>query len=334
MSRRRRKPPKLPDPVDVIEERVSLGVRELIALIRKVNPTTRQLTGAATERRYYLKNRLQEILVRDFADELRVRADSRDERLVVFEHRPTGKTACHARIDELDDDTRRWIRGQLDEQALRSMVAGTRAREEGPGARTEVRGDDDRSDASGQNGGAERASDVASTGRDREPDPELPQLIDNEGREGRETLELVAIGERAMASYDFERAKDCFWRAFEQSGGAVEAALPLLDLLVENLASYTEALEASAGLSERAMRRGEIRGLLALAAARSGAAERAIGWLEGASKAQSARVYRDLARYAVQAGDGLLARRYLAEAKARDPRHHEVLALEEDIAKL
>lgn len=82
-------------------------------LIHVVNPTARELREPDRQRRYELKARLQSLLVRRFADEIRVvRGD--EPGVVSLFHRYANEDACHAVINELDTDARAWVTYQLD----------------------------------------------------------------------------------------------------------------------------------------------------------------------------------------------------------------------------
>jgi hypothetical protein len=109
----RRRDRALPDPDAVLSGRVHADARTLLRLIHAVNPTGRGVTPAARDRRYGVKSRLQSLLVAEYADDLEVTRDARDENLVTLRHRVLGD-GCHARLDELDDDARSWVRMQLD----------------------------------------------------------------------------------------------------------------------------------------------------------------------------------------------------------------------------
>ena len=100
------------DAHDVLAGRVSLGAGELIERIHAINPTGRSLGVADERRRYELKARLQSLLIRKFHDDLAVTADAHG--VVAIRHRYLGQDACHARIDELEEDARARVRWLLD----------------------------------------------------------------------------------------------------------------------------------------------------------------------------------------------------------------------------
>jgi hypothetical protein len=109
----RRRDRELPDPDAVLSGRVHADVRTLMRLIHEVNPTGRRVALRAREHRYGLKSRLQGVLIAEYAGDLDVTPDARDENLVTLRHRVLGD-ACHARLSDLDDDARSWVRMQLD----------------------------------------------------------------------------------------------------------------------------------------------------------------------------------------------------------------------------
>ena len=97
---------------DMLARRIPARAGELLEIIHAINPTGRSLGAADERRRYELKARLQSLLIRNFADELVVTADAPG--VVSIRHRYLGQDACHARIDELDDDARARVQWVLD----------------------------------------------------------------------------------------------------------------------------------------------------------------------------------------------------------------------------
>ncbi|MDI3288416.1 hypothetical protein [Polyangium sp. 15x6] len=102
------------DPEDVIAGRVRPDARELVALIRDVNPTDLGLDRRETARRYALKSRLQSVLVTHFRDDIEIRPEPDQPGVVLLHHRPSGLDACHAVIAELDDDARSFVQRVID----------------------------------------------------------------------------------------------------------------------------------------------------------------------------------------------------------------------------
>ncbi|HEX8112018.1 MAG TPA: hypothetical protein VF516_30005, partial [Kofleriaceae bacterium] len=97
---------------DLIARRIPARAGELLEIIHAINPTGRSLSAADERRRYELKARLQSLLIRNFAEDLAVTAEAPG--VVSIRHRYLGQDACHARIDELDDDARARVRWMLD----------------------------------------------------------------------------------------------------------------------------------------------------------------------------------------------------------------------------
>jgi len=113
---------------------------ELLELVHAVNPTGRTLPDRVVERRYALKSRLQSLLVRLYADELRVEPQA-DPGVVALDHRFSGRDACHARVEDLDEDARALVRFRLDTQDRpAARPAGRRAGRDEP-ADTLARGE-------------------------------------------------------------------------------------------------------------------------------------------------------------------------------------------------
>jgi len=109
MAKDKKRPHRSLDPEDVIAGRVRPEARELVALLRDVNPTGLGLDRRETARRYALKSRLQSVLVTRFRDDVEVRPEPHEPGVVLLHHRPTGLDACHAVIAELDDDARSFV---------------------------------------------------------------------------------------------------------------------------------------------------------------------------------------------------------------------------------
>jgi hypothetical protein len=97
---------------ELLDGHVRPGAKELLDCIHAINPTGRALGAADERRRYELKARLQSLLIRNFAEELVVVPDAPG--VVSIRHRYLGQDACHAPIDELDDDARARVRWLLD----------------------------------------------------------------------------------------------------------------------------------------------------------------------------------------------------------------------------
>lgn len=220
-------------------------VAELLDAIRRVNPTGLELSEAAERRRYRLKSQLQSLLVRRFPDEVdMIRAPDSDG-AVLLRHRYAERGgAAHALVAELDEDARSIVQRRLDEEAG----------EVSPGSANEKR----RRPVAGSAVPA-----AATSESDGEPAGQL------------------RLGRAALASYDFDAARSHLELAFARSGGALDAALSLVELLVEHLAQDEDALAVASRLSPAAADHPALRALLALAAGRCGDRPAVERWLRG-----------------------------------------------------
>lgn len=283
------------DAEDLLNGRVRATAREIVAQIRRVNPSGLDLPAAEMARRYALKSRLQSLLVRRFPGELELRVEPEEPGVVLLVHRPSDMEACHAPLATLDEDARAWVQRQLD-----LGETGAPSAPRAPGLP------------------ALEAPDAAATGAvDLEEAP---------------ASKLLRAGQAALEEYDYELARRSLEAAVERSGGDGEAAAALLELLVDLLAADEDALALEGRLSPEAARRADVRLLLAMAAARRGERTRALRLLEGLPGARAAEALATLARAAMEAGDLEAAARDLDEAEARDPAHPALRAIAEAIA--
>lgn len=166
----------------------------------------------------------------------------------------------------------------------------------------------------------------------------------DEGREGATPDEdpdeeatpesLMSRAERAIDSYDFPRARAALERAAAASDGAPGPAAALLALLVETLGDDAGALASEAWLSPAALATPKVRGLLALAAARSGDEERALGLVRGAGDGHAAAVFAALAAAAIGRGDADAAAGHLEQTRRRDPAHPAIAGLGGELARV
>jgi hypothetical protein len=283
------------------------SARDLIELIRATNPTGLELKAKDTARRYALKSRLQSLLIDRFAEDLEVEAPGREPGVVGLRHRPLDMHACHVPLGALDHDARSWVQAELDRKAFD---------EAHPPAVAALgkRGDD---------GLRRPAAPDSKASRDWDRDPDRAELT---------AADQVRRGQEAVDAYDYERAREHLTRALTLASGDVEAALPLLALLVDHLAADDEALGVEAHLSPAARKHPEARLLLGLAAARSGQRERAKGLLEGHRGARSVEPFLVLARAALASGDVEAVTHDLAAVRERDPIHPDLRDLEGALA--
>ncbi len=289
------------DPDDVLAGRAKVTAAELLALIHRVNPTGRELGAREAEQRYALKSRLQSLLVRRFGQELEVVPDPAHDGTVSIRHRGQDRDACHAVLDALDEDARAWVRFQLDI----GPVSSTDAPRHPPPA--------------------ERPS-----GRGRPPpaEEESPPSADASPDS------LLRRADEAIASYDYDRARQMLEQALATSGGAPEPAAALVALLVDTLGDDAGALALPSLLSRTALAHPDVRGLLGLAEARAGDPEQALAWLRGADDMKAADALAALTVRAAAAGDADHAEAHLSEMRRRAPLHPSLVGLSGEITRL
>jgi hypothetical protein len=293
------------DPEEVLAGRRSVTPEDLFRLIHQVNPTGLGHDRDEEIRLYRQKSDLQSRLIREHSEMLALRRGPGDG-VVSLVHRLGQFDACHAVVDELEPDARSWVRHQLD--------TGDFERDSG------VSNDSD-------------APWGPTTQRCRREEPARART-ESEG-DGVPTLdELVRRGRNAMRDFDYEAAEQYLTRALERSHGAVDAALPLLELWVGVLGMDGEALEAEPRLSGEAKAHPTARARLALAAARLGRDEHALELARGVEERHAAAVYAALTAQATRRGQADVAVGYLAEVKSRESTHPEIPDLERGIADL
>lgn len=272
--------------------------RRLFELIHEVNPTGEDLSARQSGARYALKARLQSLLVRRFRSELRVVADRSHEGVVGLQHAVLGSNACHAVVSTLDDDARSWVQLQLD---LESSP-------EGPTASAKSA-----SSTAGSASNPERAAIDGSAAGEVSPH------------------ELIRAGKQAAQEFDFEVARTRLSLAFQRTDGATEAALPLLELLVDQLAADREALDLQPDLAPDAEQHPAVRTLLATGAARLGDSQKALGLIQGVDSPRVADVLAGLASNALGKGELEQARGFLDEMSRRRMVHPERVHLDEQL---
>ncbi len=298
MARRKRhrgKKHRRPDAEEVLAERVEIRVEALFDLIHHVNPTGKEVSEQERARRYRQKTGLQSLLIRRFGDGHVVVKATDDDEVVSLLHCSGAKDACHAIVSELEAAARSWVRRQLDLEASPRAPITDEPWTERRGAAAGLGLDDD-----------------ADAGAD----------------------ELLQLGHKALADYDYEAAERHLTGAFEKSGGRTDAALALLDLRVGVLGLDRQALEIEPRLPAEARTDPGARTFLALAAARTGEVERALDLVKGTDLARTAEVYAALTAQAIRGHDHQAAARYLQDVSRHDPTHPEILRLTEEIEEL
>lgn len=279
------------------------GVRpsaaELVELIRQINPTGRGLPAKETQRRYQLKSRLQSLLLRRFGEDVEILVEPGREDVVLLRCRGVERgDAAHAILAELDDDARSMVQHHLDS-------AGAAVHEAPPPMEL-----------------------LRPTSRAR-----AEQTPSNPGSSA-STSELLRQGRAAMAEYDYESARAHFEAALRSSGGALVAALPLCELLVDHLAADEDVLNLVPLLAAEAVAHAAVRAQLALASARLGEQREAERWLRGLDDAAAAPVWLALAQRALADQAAEAATEYLERARALCAPAADVLRLSEALAEL
>lgn len=148
-------------------------------------------------------------------------------------------------------------------------------------------------------------------------------------RSARATATLLEAGHQALAEYDFEAARSAFEGALADDHGD-SAASALLELLVDHLASWDEAVAVEAVLDE-AQRTSRVRSLLAAAHAELGHGEECERLLAANTDARSVTVRAVLVRRALATGALDEAARHLGLMSALDGSHPERVALEGEL---
>ncbi len=281
-----------PDPREVLAGRTRARIDELFELIHRVNPTGRGLSDSARAEAYALKAGLQSLLIETFGDALEVEESADEEQgTISIRHRHNRRDACHALVGQLSPAARAWVRLQRD---LREDVA------------------------------AEEPHPKASRG-----DPHEPPLDVGEDS----AMANLRRGEAALEEYDFEGARSLLARALQQAnarndeGERMLAARALLGLLVDQLGDDEGALALREQLSPPTLEDDEIRGLIALAAARRDQPVVAEKLLAGVDGERADEVLVALARSALGRGDTAECERLLARVPEASAHRAVVLDL-------
>lgn len=140
-------------------------------------------------------------------------------------------------------------------------------------------------------------------------------------RTGLRADDALSVGLRAMEEYDYDVAREQLTLAFRQSGGGVQAASALLDLLVNHLADDPAGLALESGLSALAAKDETVRSAMALAAAREGDDARAVRWLKGIEGTRATDTLVVLFEQAIRAADVGRATERLAAIRQNDAAH-------------
>ncbi len=267
--------------------------QDLIRIIHEVNPTGRELPRDVQRRRYALKSKLQSVLVREFGEDVAVAAVPGEEGMVGLRYRPEDRDACHARLDELDDDARAALRLRLD------LGEDPEPEATAPSLRDGNRG--------------ARATRPAAGGTG--------------------PRELLRQARAAVETFDYELARTRFEEALEASDGGEPEATALLEFLSDQLAAYEDALTVRHRLGRVALRSPGVRALLGFCAAQLGRTSDAEADLEGAEGTRAVEAWVVLARAALASGDVASAERQLQAARRLLPTHPELLLAQEELAR-
>lgn len=293
----------------VLAERVRPTAEELLELIRQINPTGRELQAAVTRRRYQLKSQLQSLLVRRFEADLEIVPEPHQAGVVRLRHRYLDRGgAAHAVVAELEADARSLVQRHLDTMG---SVEETAAQPPGTGT---------------------------APGEGRSPAPLSVPPEPAEPADDAPWPELVRQGQAAVADYDYEAGRALLELGLARSGGALEAARPLLELLVEVLAAYDDALALAPELSAEATADPSLRALLAQATAHSRPCESVQAeverWLRGAAPSDAVGVWVVLVERALRAGEEAMATGGLEQARTLGASPSELLRLEGELQAL
>lgn len=142
----------------------------------------------------------------------------------------------------------------------------------------------------------------------------------------------LSRGHAALLRYDFEAAEAAFHEARAAAPGDPAPVWALLELWVDHLVADDRALALGETLALGGDPRG--RGLLAVAAARSGRQKAALRWLEGLDGPRAGEAWLWLGRAALQADDLPAARRALAAIERVQPNARELPGLRDEVAVL
>lgn len=292
MARKNRIARTDPDPEDILQGRRSATLDELIRLIHRVNPTGQRLSPAETVTRYRQKALLQSLMIRRFPDCLTVhRPDPAHPDLISL--RRTGffdDDACHALIGELDPEAQDWVVRQLD-QAARS---GGRSPPPGGASRLPPANLPATPTATAATADAARPSTATPA-----PTPAANRPADRPADPG----DALELGRQALAAFDFETCESCGRAALQAAPADPAAALLLLELFVDHLADYEQALAVGDNLPPIVAADPRVTTYLVLAETRAGRAADALTRARRAGRPAPAEVLLAAGRSFLEQGD-------------------------------
>lgn len=272
---------------EILKEKVPFTVYELIKMIHRVNPTGEEISPQEACERYKIKTRLQSLLIRRFNESLIVEQPEPDNpRLVGFRLRHFNEDACHAMIDELDEDARAWTQRQIDEDLTNHSFASTEI--------------------------LKKSIHYESMGSaDYSPSDRVKEKEENLTKD-----ELIKLGQNALAEYDYEACEYYYHLALKVAGNDSAPMLFLLELYVDYLAAYEKALDLSNTIAVSIKTNDKVKVLLALAAARSGHIDTALEWIKRITHPRASEVYVLSIRRFLQEGDLERASNCLSELES------------------
>ena len=259
---------------DVLKEKVSVTVDELIRMIHRINPTGEDISSKKASERYKIKTQLQNLLIRRFHENLIVeQPDPENPRVVGFRLGHFDIDACHTLIDELDEDARSWTQRQIDEALTENPFAVTEiSRKYNPSNSASI------ADDSTNNKLKKREEDLSKD-------------------------ELIQLGQKALDEYDYDACEKYFLRALKVAGDDPAPVLFLLELYVDYLAAYEKAVDLFSTIPTSVKSNDKVNLLSALDAARNGRTEPALEFIKGVSHPRVAEVYVLLVEHLIQEGD-------------------------------
>ena len=257
MAHKHKKKKQSIDPQDVLTGKTSLSSLELIRMIHRVNPTGEEVSPEEASQRYQLKAKLQSLLIRLYNHQLRVeQTNANQPQLIGLRLLHFGEDACHAFMQELDEDARSWVQRQIDDDNF-----------------------DDESVSS-----VNTSATFLSSWQD---------LSANDGGTTNLTSseELVVLGREALEEYDYEKCELYYRQAFMRSPSNVELALLLIDLWIDHLAAYEKALAFAEKLSKQMIKNKNVRIRLGLACARIKRIDSSLDWIDMILEPAAAEIY-------------------------------------------
>ena len=257
MAHKHKKKKQPIDPQDVLTVKISLSSLELIRMIHRVNPTGEEVRPEEASQRYQLKAKLQSLLIRLYNHQLRVeQTDANQPQLIGLRLLHFSEDACHAFMQELDEDARSWVQRQIDVDNFDHEPVSS----------------------------VDTSAALLSSWQDHSAnDAGTPDVASSE--------ELLVLGRKALEEYDYEQCELYYRQAFMRSPSNVELALLLMDLWIDHLAAYEKALAFAEKLSNHMIKNKNVRIRLGLACARIKRIESALEWIDMILEPAAAEIY-------------------------------------------